>query len=282
MLRSMYSAVSGLAANQTRMDVIGNNIANVNTVGFKTSTAFIESAFDQSGRLPTTSRPVGISIGLGAQVSGTVKQFTQGAFQRTDVATDLAIQGDGFFVVNTAEDGTGTNYVTRAGNFIRDKDGYLRTQEGQYLMGDAAEARSDGTVGYPTTVLKVEMEVGGLEVVSFGFGKDGAINVTKADGSTEEVGVVTIQRFSSNNGLQHIGGNLYLPTDAASTDNTGSFYAGGYGGAGNIQSGALELSNVDLAKEFSDMIITQRGFDANAKTITTSDEMLQTITQLKR
>lgn len=287
MIRSLFTSVSGMMNNQTRMDIIGNNIANANTLAFKTNTAAVSTSFDDAGRLPSDTQPVGISVGLGSQISGTVRQFTQGATQRTDVPTDLAIQGAGFFAV---ESGDGGRFVTRAGNFITDSAGYLRTIDGMYVLGvmtdttavpmtPATAPAAGGVAGFPTDRVQVPAVVEGVATNSFSISPEGKIEVVGKDGVGRTVGYVPIQVFANPNGLKERGGNLFVPSAAAGTL---LHVQANADGAGQIQSGALELSNVDMAREFSEMIIVQRGFEANARTITASDEMLQTVTNMKR
>ncbi|GEM_PF-1346924 len=310
MIRSMYSAVSGLATNQVRMDIIGNNISNVNTLAYKTNVASVASAFEQTSRTANSTQPTGLTVGLGTQIVGTVRQFTQGAFQRTDVVSDLGIQGDGFFAVNLAETGVGVGYLTRAGNFVKDSEGYLRMPEGPYLLGDmnginivdatglasGAYVPADaniltpvGSAGFPADRMRIPTTIAAgagvpaaaadEPVVNFSIRRDGMVTAVGSNGTLLDIGYVTVQKYSNNNGLKAEGGNLYTYTSGAGTN---QFFAGTYGGSGSIQSGTLEISNVDMSREFSDMIITQRGFDANARTISTSDEMLQTLTNMKR
>ncbi len=279
MIRSLYSAVSGMLAHQKRMDIIGNNIANVNTVGFKSSDASFTEAAVQIGRGASVSQPTGLAVGLGATMNTTLTTFTQGAFQRTDVPSQLAISGEGFFGVQNAN---GDNFITRAGDFLVDSSGYIRSSEGLYLMGLAGTTPpTTPTAGFPPDKMQIPATVGAPaeDVVSYTFGLDGTITAVGSGGTSAIVGYVTLSKYNNDNGRNAVGGNLYAYNPAAGTN---QYFQAGIGGAGTVQSGALELSNVDLAKEFSDMIVTQRGFDANARTITTSDEMLQTITTLKR
>jgi flagellar hook protein FlgE len=266
-----------MLSHQKRMDVIGNNISNTNTLGYKANSAFFSEASIQVTRGATTTQPVGFSIGLGSTLNSTETSFVQGAFQRTDISSHLAIGGEGFF---TVQNNSGDYFLTRAGDFVVDKDGYLKNPDGQFLMGLAgATAPTTPTAGFAPNKLQIPATIGTEQVVSYTVGSDGAVTVVGDAGTTQVVGYVTISKFSNNNGLQRIGSNLYAFDLAAGTN---EYSQAGISGAGTVQSGALELSNVDLAKEFSDMIVTQRGFDANARTITTSDEMLQTITNLKR
>lgn len=322
MIRSMYSAISGMLNHQLRMDVIGNNVANVNTVGYKNRrTAFAES-FSQVSRSATSSHPVGMAVGLGSNVVGTETSFTQGAFQRTNIETDLAIGGSGFFCVTTdittgtdGDTGSGERYFTRAGNFVTDLDGYVRTADGNYVQGfsdvndDAASGNNqhftqtytfadsssvvNSTDPGGSTIavanlycVRIPDEItytgggGSVErISSFSVGTDGAVSIVGEDGTNMVIGYVILGDFGNENGLTYKFNNYYQQSIASGTVD---YWRGNDGPVGTTQSGALELSNVDLAAQFADMIITQRGFDANARTVTASDEMLQTAVSLKR
>lgn len=290
-VRSLYSAVSGLLNQQQRMDVIGNNIANVNTIGFKFSDATIAEAAIQLSRAASNAQPVGLAVGLGSRLVGTTTDFGQGAFQRTDVPSDIALNGVGFFNVQTTSGG-GNTYVTRAGNFVLDSSGYFRTPDGLYLTGEmgtgttanitaAVAAASNGTAGtFPSTAVFVPTQISGVNVASYSVGLNGVITAVDTAGATLDVGRILVSNFTNENGLRREGNNLYSNTGASG--HTGAEAPNSTRLATSTQSGAVELSNVDLAKQFSDMIVTQRSFDANAKTITTSDQMLQTLVNLKR
>ncbi|MFZ5806703.1 MAG: flagellar hook-basal body protein [Verrucomicrobiota bacterium] len=302
------------------MDVIGNNISNVNTVGYKSRrTAFSES-FSQVSRSATSSTPVGLSIGLGSNVVGTETSFTQGAFQRTNIETDVAIGGDGFFCVMTgmtaAADGTsgsGERYFTRAGNFVTDLDGYLRTADGNYVQGysvvaddAAADQHFTDTYTFVSSAVVVDSTDPGGAVIadtslycvriptditytggggsterikSFSIATDGAISVVGENGTNMVIGYMCVTNFGNDNGLTYKFGNYYQSSVASGDP---EYWRANDGPVGTTQSGALELANVDLASQFADMIITQRGFDANARTVNASDEMLQTAVNLKR
>jgi flagellar hook protein FlgE len=295
MLRSMFSAVSGLTSHQLRMDIIGNNIANVNTLAYKGSTGYFREGFLQISRGATENQPVGLAVGLGANLNTSTTKFTQGAFQRTDVASDLALTGDGYFMVadastipaSPATTGTYTaaagdsRFLTRAGNFLIDKDGFLRTQEGYYLVGTSTQPGVTLTTGIQDTVIRIPpFLTGGTEATAnYTVGFDGTVTIVGEAGTTEVVGYIAVSKFENNNGLRQEGSGYYTVTEASGVN---EYVRGGNAGAGNIQSGALELSNIDISTEFTNMIITQRGFDANARTITASDEMLQTVINIKR
>ncbi len=434
MMRSMFSGVSGLRAHQTRMDVIGNNVANVNTVGFKSGRVTFQEIFSQSlkgasspdtatGRGGTNPMQIGLGLGVGAVDTIT----TRGSLQRTDNPTDMAIEGDGFFI---CRGGSGDTFkFTRAGNFTIDKLGNLVTGSGLNVYGwqklkedgsgefdsevpiepinlysdsyrnkriisasstsfanlagnlntsmptvtgdpdedelfsvpmtiyDALgndykisvefwkiDAPADGTVwnwrintGSPNfTADIVPQEItftpegiidtgkGPIEVefepdvdtsgtgtftvdfdfskltafaadnsvkpqsvdgytsgslVTFSVGSDGILTGIYDNGQQQSLGLMAISGFENPAGLQKVGDNMYIPTT-----NSGEYKAvkAGTSGVGTLNPGTLEMSNVDLSKEFTEMIITQRGFQANSRIITTSDEMLQELVSLKR
>jgi flagellar hook protein FlgE len=278
MIQSLFSGVSGMLTNQTEMDVIGNNIANANTTAFKGSTANFTESFLQVSRAATVNDPVGLGVGLGAQVASTSANFNQGVFQTTNVPTDMAINGDGWFTVQSVN---GTDYNTRNGSFVEDSSGYLRTSDGNFLMGVAgATAPTSPTAGFPTDKIQIPSTVSpsGSTVVSFSVDTTGAITVTGQDGSTQITGYVTLQKYDNNNGLVNNGNSLYSYSPAAGTN---QLYSAGSSVVGTIHTGVLEASNVDLSAEFANMIIAQRGFEAAARVITVSDGMLQTVTNLK-
>jgi flagellar hook protein FlgE len=278
MIQSLFSGVSGMLANQSEMDVIGNNIANANTTGFKASTANFTESFLQVSRAATDNDPVGLAVGLGTQVNSTETNFDQGVFQTTNVPTDMGVNGNGFFAVQSV---SGANYVTRNGAFVEDSNGYIRTTDGNYLMGVmGATAPTSPTTGFPPDQIKIPTTVtSGSPVVSFTVDPTGTISATGQDGSTQVVGYVTLQNYNNPNGLSDVGNSLYTYQTAAGTN---QFSQASNTGTGTIQTGVLEASNVDLSTEFANMIIAQRGFEAAARVITVSDNMLQTVTNLKQ
>ena len=279
MIQSLFSGVSGMLANQTAMDVIGDNIANANTDGYKSATANFVSSFEQVTSAATANSPVGLQVGLGVNVGSTETNFNQGVFQTTNVPTDMGINGNGFFAVQTV---SGTDLVTRDGDFVEDSNGYLRTPDGGFLMGVmGTTAPTTPTAGTPPNKIQIPTTITATSspVVSFAVDSTGAITATGQDGSTETVGFVTVQKFSNDNGLVNLGSNYYQYAAAAGTD---QYYQASQAGAGTIQTGVLEASNVDLSTEFANMIIAQRGFEAAARVITVSDDMLQTVTNLKQ
>lgn len=303
MLRSMYAAVSGMQAFETKLDVVGNNIANVNTTGFKASRVDFSDLMSQvmSGATAPTasaSSTTGLGgsnpmqVGLGVQVAATPLLFTQGADENTGNPLDCAINGDGFFIVSP--DGQTTDlYYTRAGNFTVDGAGNLMLN-GMRVMGFSAS--SSGGTGSPSLVpinLNALLSSAGgggsgsggsstptqLGAADLTIGSDGSLTVTLPDGSTQTVGYIALQRFTNPQGLEKVGNSLY-----ANTVNAGMMsqpVKPRDGGAGELAPGMLEMSNVDLTREFTEMIIAQRGFDANSKVIGTDNAILNDIVNLK-
>lgn len=276
MIGSLYSGISGLSAHQKRMDVIGNDIANVNTVGYKQSEVTFKEALVETLISPTVGRP-GRQTGTGVTMGLITRDFGGGTIMETNLPQNMAVQGNGFFVVQATDASgapTGTQYYTRAGDFSMNSvdatNMQLITSEGNALLG------IDGT---PIN-LKQGMPAD-VQLVSFSVGADGSVTSVGSDGVSYAAGTVAVVGFQNNNGLLTAGSNLYEWTAAASTTQPA---LGGTANSEtvNILQGYLENSNVDLAKEFTDMIITQRGYQANSKTITTADEMLQMVLGLKR
>ena len=275
MLRSLYSGVSGLRSFQTKLDVIGDNIANVNTVGFKGSRVMFQDVLSQTvaGATGPADDRGGTNprqIGLGTTIGSIDVLHTPGSWMTTNVPTDLAIEGEGFFVV---EDQTGQRFLTRAGNFYIDADRNLVTSGGLRVVG------TDGNT--------IQLGNPNIDIESFEIGRDGTITVTFADGE-EEFGPIALVKIDNPSGLQKVGNSLYSPTPNADSDITDSdsilenLSTPGEDGTGQLITGVLEMSNVDLAAEFTEMIVAQRAFQANSRIITTSDEVLQELVNLKR
>jgi flagellar hook protein FlgE len=288
MLRSLTSAISGLQNFQQRMDVIGNNVANVNTTAFKGARVNLSDSFSQTLRSSSagtggSSGTSAMQIGSGTSIQAITNVYTQGALARTGVGTDLAITGGGFFVVRDTI--SNNQFVTRAGDFRIDETGYLVTNSGLRVQGysDAALATVGDilidTQGMPATSDPL------ATLVSFAIDIEGKVNVNLSDGSQFVRGQILMQNFSDPQGLMKEGSNLYSGIGAAGPlggSGNPTPAPPGTNGLGKIQSGALELSNVDLANEFTNLITTQRAYQANARIITTSDEMLQELVNLKR
>jgi len=413
---ALNTAVAGLRLHQQKIDALADNIANVNTVGFKGSRTGFSESFYQTLRTSSSNQPVGIQIGSGGQVATIGTLHSQGSLQRTGGPTDIGISGDGFFVVRNA---SGATLFTRAGDFTLDRAGNLINSLGMNVRGvvgnassqtgdaidpgtaapsalsnivipssfvsQAAAVAATGTItvgtdlpdagdtltvggvaftfiaaGVPTTTeiligadtattaanittslnanattaalitasistnvvtvtadtsgsagnaiamsttattaelspsatLSGGIDLGALRtetVTSFTIGLDGKVSLFGTAGTTRVIAFMVIARFSNPPALQKIGNNLYQFAEAAgafsgstSFSETQDTRKAGTNGFGQLQSGALELSNVDLANEFAEMIVTQRGFEANARVITTGDELLQTVVNLRR
>jgi flagellar hook protein FlgE len=274
MLTSLYSGVSGMQQFQQSMDVIGNNIANVNTTGFKSARVDFADSF--SAAMGETGAGNSMQIGTGVTTSAISNNFTRGTVTSTGVQTDVAIEGNGFFVVSDAANGA--QFLTRAGDFKIDTNGYLVTNSGLRVQGfsDAGlttrgDILIDGTGSSSPP---------GTAVASVSIDREGKIKVRMEDGVEFVRGQILLQNVRSPQNLVKEGNNLY----------SGMAYAGplaqisvpGTSGLGRLVGSALEMSNVDLAGEFADLITTQRAFQANARIITTSDEMLMELVNLKR
>lgn len=273
MLRSLYSGVSGMRGFQTKLDVIGNNIANVNTVGFKAGRVMFKDILSQtvSGvTAPDGSDKGGVNakqVGLGVAIGSIDTIHTPGSAMTTNVVTDLRIDGDGFFAVQADPNQT-EPYLTRDGNFKLDSNNNLVNSDGMLVLS------SDSS---PITL--------DSDVVSFSISKDGSIIALKSDGSTDVPFQIGVARVKNPTGLEKIGGNLFRNTPNAMAPGeviTVTTADNATDGTGAIISGQLEMSNVDLTSEFTEMIVAQRGFQANSRIITTSDEVLQEIVNLKR
>ncbi|WP_322903915.1 flagellar basal body rod protein FlgG [Paenibacillus campi] len=271
MLRSLYSGISGMKGFQTKLDVIGNNIANVNTVGFKKSRVMFQDILSQTTKgvtAPVDGTSGGVNaqqIGLGSRVSSIDTLHLAGSAQTTNNPTDLRIDGDGFFAVKLSADQE-VPYLTRAGDFHVDASRNLVTSDGGFVVDSG---------GAP-----IQIDDG---VVSFSIQANGTLLYTNADGTTAQGPQLGVAKVTNPEGLEKIGGSLYRVTPNAITDDLTLTTAGDTtAGTGSIVAGQLEMSNVDLTDEFTEMIVAQRGFQANSRIITTSDDILQEIVNLKR
>jgi flagellar hook protein FlgE len=303
MMRSMFTAIGGLKNHQVMLDVTANNIANVNTVGYKTQRASFETMMSQTLRGASAPVPDGIggtaptAVGLGMTLGSIGSVMTQGSLQTTGQWSDLAINGDGYFAVahdvtTTAASGgaaplpaTPDISFTRAGNFTVDKDGWLVTQHGQYVLATAATSQGPPAT-FGTTLSGIQLPTAAQSV---SVDQNGVISYDL--GGRQIAGQLAVAKFPNPAALMSVGGNmlkdtadsgLFDPNVATPTGPGVIWGPPNTNGLGAVSSGTLEMSNVDLAQEFTNMIVAQRGFSANTKVITTSDEMLQELVNLKR
>lgn len=295
MIRSMQSAIAGLKSHQTKMDVIGNNIANVNTWGYKSKTINFSDAMYQTyangvegSQQNGATGSVGISqIGFGSNVSSIVSNFETGSQSYTGNSFDCMINGGGFFIVGGFDNAgipndqvaTSGLYLSKVGIF-QTPQGFLTDDQGNYVYGYGLDAGGD----IDTTTLRpiqIELPAGtpvGTEISSMTISKDGTITVTDTNNNVHVIAQIALATVENTSGLEQAGGYLYgfgngVGEVVASTPNTAT---------GDILSGYLEMPNVDLATEMANMITTQRGYQANTKMITVSDEMLEQLVNMKR
>ncbi len=254
---ALHVARTGLDAQNQRMRVIANNLANVNTTGFKRDRATFETLAYQNITSPgapsskANKYAVGLSLGSGVQMTGTARIDTQGSFTTTSNALDLAIEGNGYFQVLTPD---GRTAYTRAGDFSLSADGKLVTGTGMPVQPE------------------IQIPDGAQ---SISIAADGTVSASVA-GTSTELGKVETARFVNAAGLENIGDNLLIETAASGTPQVG---APGSEGRGALRSGALEASNVNVVEELVDMIETQRAYEVNSKMISATDEMLKYVNQ---
>ena len=262
MMRSLYTATTGMLGQQLQIDTTSNNIANVNTVGFKRQRAEFNDLFYQTLQFAgtqtseTTLTPTGIEVGVGVRTGAINRIFSQGSPKETENPLDLAIMGKGFFPIQLPD---GNIAYTRSGNFKLDAQGNIVTSEG-YLV-------------QPQITVPPEAQ-------SINIGTDGTVSVTLGNnGQAEVLGQIQLVNFVNPAGLHGLGDNLYMNTNASGEPIEG---IAGQDGLGAIRAGFLELSNVRLVSEMTDLITGQRAYEANSKSIQTADSMLQTVNGLKR
>jgi flagellar hook protein FlgE len=280
MMRGMYAAISGLKNHQTMLDVTANDIANVNTIGYKSARTTFKDAMSQTqrgGNAPNAaqggSNPA--QVGLGAQLGSIDNIMTDGSFQSTGRVLDVGIQGDGFFTLSQMADGSGTPQYTRAGNFTTNRDGQLVTQDGYFVRGYTANQGPPATPTTTTANLTIPATATNLAI-----GQDGSVSyIDSGTGNRVTAGFLQLTKFANPAGLERNAGNRWVGSPNAGPPQSG---APGTDGLGLTNTGVLEMSNVDLAGAFTQMITAQRGFQANSRVISTSDEMLQELTNLKR
>ncbi|MDD5176103.1 MAG: flagellar basal-body rod protein FlgG [Sterolibacterium sp.] len=260
MIRSLWIAKTGLDAQQTQLDVISNNLANVSTNGFKRARAVFEDLLYQTLRQPgaqssqQTTIPSGLQLGTGVKPVATEKIFTQGSLTQTSNPLDIAINGQGFFQIQMPD---GTLSYTRDGSFQKDSTGLVVTSSG-YPLSPA--------LTIPANAISVTV------------GRDGVVSVVQA-GTTAptQIGTIQLAGFVNSGGLQSVGENLFIETASSGTPTPNT---PGTNGTGLLDQGYVETSNVNVAEELVNMIQTQRAYEINSKVITTSDQMLAKLAQL--
>lgn len=289
MLKSLYSGVTGMKNMQTKMDVISNNIANVNTTSFKAGRVRFEDMISQNiAQSDLNVNPK--QAGLGVQVGAVDNVMGAGSLQSTGRELDFAIQeGDNsFFVVSTSGEETNALY-TRDGGFYLNANNELTTASGAFVLGRTPAAGTVYDVNADTTSylgensamgkLTIQPTMNGADLQSYAVNSEGVIVGTYSNGDSYVLGVMSLAHFSNPAGLEKMGGNLY-----ANTANSGAVNLGlaGEEGYGSIRSGFLEMSNVDLTNEFTEMIVASRAYQASSRSITTSDQMVEELLSLKR
>ncbi len=260
MIRSLWISKTGMDAQQSQLDVISNNLANVNTTGFKRSRAVFEDLLYQNVREPgaqssqQTTLPSGMQIGTGTRIVATERLHTQGNLQQTGNSTDVAINGNGFFQVQMPD---GTQAYTRDGSFQINAQGQLVTSSG-YPVQPAITVPQNAT--------------------SLTIAKDGTVTVTTPGSvNSTQVGTFQLANFINPAGLRSMGENLYAETEASGTANLA---APGSNGVGALNQNYVETSNVNVVEEMVNMIQTQRAYEINSKAVQTSDQMLEKLAQL--
>ncbi|MBP2666913.1 MAG: flgG 2 [Firmicutes bacterium] len=262
MMRSLWTAGSGMVAQQANIDVIANNLANVNTTGFKKMRTDFQDLIYQTIRQagattgPDNILPTGVQMGHGTRQVATQHIFTTGPLQSTGNTLDVAIQGDGFFQITMPD---GTIGYTRDGTFKKDGQGRIETSEGYFL---------EPQITIPTTATEVSISSEGIVTATI-----------PGQATPQTLGQIEIARFVNPAGLESIGGNLFKETAASGTP---TVVNPGNEGAGTLVQKYLEMSNVQVVEEMVNMIVGQRAYEINAKAVTTSDEMLSTANTMKR
>jgi flagellar basal-body rod protein FlgG len=256
---SLYTAATGMDAQQLNLNTIANNLANVNTPGFKRSKIEFQDLLYQTPKNSGVDSgggnlvPTGIEVGNGSRVASTSKVFVQGQLSNTGVQLDLAIQGDGFFELQKAD---GTLAYTRDGSFQQNASGQIVNSDGLPVVG--FQPVPQGTT-------------------SISIAQDGEVTTSSASGNQSYR--ITLTRFANPAGLKSVGGNMYEETKASGTPEQGSPTEAGFG---SVMQGYVENSNVNIVEEMVNLIIAQRAYEINSKSVQTSDEMLQNVAQMKR
>ncbi len=264
-VQTLYTAATGMEALETKLDVIANNLANVNTVGFKRDRANFEDLFYRHQAVPGAQdsagnlAPTGIAIGLGSRVSSTQTDYDQGAFQTTNNQLDLAIEGNGFFQV---QDPSGETLYTRSGNFSINANGNL-------VMGSASTGRLvEPPVVFPPDTTNISISA------------DGIVEIQQAGNSQlQQLAQLQLAQFTNPDGLQKLGENLFRETDASGSATLANPATQGLG---VVRQGTLESSNVEPVQELIDLITTQRAFELNSQAVQAGDQILQLVANLRR
>jgi flagellar basal-body rod protein FlgG len=263
MIRALFSAGSGMNAQQMSIDNIANNLANANTTGFKARTTQFQDLLYQNFLQPgaaagaQTVVPSGLQLGLGSRPAANSINFTQGSFQQTNNALDCVIQGKGFFQIRKPD---GTTAYTRAGSFQLDRDGNVVDSQGNPL---------EPQITLPAQAQSITMAL------------DGTVSYSLPGQSSSQVaGQIQLANFTNPGGLNSIGNSLFLPTDASGDPITGN--PGGQEGLGTLQQGYVESSNVSVVEEFINMITSQRAYEANTKVVKAADEMYQQVNNISQ
>ena len=297
MMEGMYAAISGLDANEAMLNDTANNLANVNTVGYKASAVTFADSLTQvirgaSGPTSSTGGSNPVQIGLGVQVSATRNEMTEGAFQTTGNPLDVAIEGSGFLRVGEGEPPAKEPYTTgvpahvfytRAGDLTTNSTGFLTNQSGMYVIGMSAVAKEGAT----ETTYSPGAEESYIRIppgsTNVSIGMDGSVGYTdnnpesKTFGQRVVAGYLSLATFPNEAGLERVGGSLWAGTPNSGTPVVGTPNTSGFGAT---VGGELEMSNVDLATEMTTMITAERGYQANSRVITTADEMLETLVSM--
>jgi len=263
MIRALYSAASGMTAQQMNVDNIAHNLANANTGGYKMRRAQFQDLLYQTVVQPgaaagqQTVVPTGLQLGLGTRTASNEIIFTQGDFSQTNNPLDLVIQGKGFFQIRRP---TGELAYTRAGSFHLDRDGNIVTSDGNPI---------EPQITLPPNAQQITI------------GQDGTISYTLPNQTaSQQAGQIQLANFANPAGLNSLGGNLYTPTDASGDPTLG--LPGGQEGMGTVLQGYVEQSNVSVVEEFINLIVAQRGYEANSKVVQAADNMYQQVNNLVR
>ena len=298
MMAGMYAAISGLDANQTMLNETANDLANVNTVGYKAASVTFADSLTQvihgaSG--PTTSNGGSNpeQVGLGVQVGATINEMGEGSFQSTNNPLDVAIEGEGFLRVGAGTPPAKEPYTsglpanmqyTRAGDLTTNTNGFLTTQAGQYVVGRNATVSSESPTGDTYAPGKedayIRIPPGSTNV---SIGQDGSVSYTDENPESKTyqqrvtAGYASLATFPNESGLERLGGSLWAQTANSGTPTVGTPDTAGFG---STVGGELEMSNVDLATEMTNMITAERGYQANSRVISTADEMLGTLVSM--